>query len=483
MNFKKKTLFIVALAGLAAALCGQSITVTAPNGGERWLLGDPVSITWSSAGLSGDVRITLLRSGGAVVGTIAAAVPAGSGNFTWEAGALATGAAIAGENYLVRVRTASGETTDESNAAFALVARLPNIRIGSMREIGWDHTFLPRLFSAGDTVTIQFHLRNDSDYAAGPFHVGLRLGGAIVARQAFSELVNGADANGEFTWTAVCGSAIAIVADCDSEVEENNEGDNVMTDPGLACTQPDLNFFSALSCSSGGATLKAGLPYEFRAQVDSTPVGAENVRVTGGVVGGAMLYDHTFPAMAGDGGLETVSFIWEIPAGAQRVYFEIDPGNSVSESNERNNRQELAVTAVVSTPATEHYDLRISIDRARSFGARLGEINLPLGRPVTIYGEVRGATGSIRDFKVTGTVLGREMLRMAKVYEHDFVDPGKLAVPFSFTWTPDIAGDFTITVKAALGPHAVGVGVVDSDPANNAASVVVHVAKPKPSLR
>ena len=59
------------LAGLAVAALGQSITVNAPNGGERWLIGDPVTITWTATGLTGNVRINLLRTGGATVGTIA----------------------------------------------------------------------------------------------------------------------------------------------------------------------------------------------------------------------------------------------------------------------------------------------------------------------------------------------------------------------------------------------------------------------------
>jgi hypothetical protein len=482
MNWKKMIISLAALAGLAAALGGQTITVTAPNGGERWLLGDPVNITWTSTSVSGDVRILLLRSGGASVGTIATAVPATAGSFLWEAGALAVGSAEAGESYLIRIRAAGGDAVDDSNAAFALVARLPNIHCGSMGEIGWDHTFLPRTFTAGDTVTILYHLSNESAYAAGPFHVGLRVGGAIVARNAHPELASSDTASGEFSWTATCGSAVAVVADCDGEVTESNEGDNVMTDAGLACSQPDLNFFREISCSGGDAT-KAGLNYEFRAQVDAQGARADNVRVLGGVVGGAVLYDHTFPTLAAEGGIERVSFVWEVPEGAHRVYFEIDPDNAVHESNERNNRQELAVTGVASTPATEHYDLRIGIDRGRSFGARLGEITLPLGRPVTICGEVRGATGAIRDFKVTGTVLGRVALAsLTKVYEEDFNDPGMLVVPFSFTWTPDAVGEFTIAVKAALGPHAVGAGVVDSDPVNNVASVIVRVAKSKPSL-
>ena len=477
VNCKKPIVFSLALLSLTLVICGQTLTITAPNGGESWLIGDPVSITWTATGISGNARINLITTSGVVVGTIADSVPVADAVFIWRAGTLVTGPAAPGNNYLIRMRLIGTDSVDNSNAAFSLVARLPNIHIGSMHEIGWDHTFTPRTFSAGDTVTISYHLCNDSDYAAGPFQVGLRVGGAIVARQAHAELVNGADGTGSFTWTAVCGQAIAIVADCDGEVVENNEGDNVMTDPGLACSQVDLYFFKELRCSSGSPRAKAGLRYEFSAQVDALTARADNVRVRGGVVGGPVLYDHTFAAMAGDGGIEPVAFIWEVPAGEHRVYFEIDPDHTVVESNERNNRQELAITGVASTPLTEHYDLRISIDRARSFGTRLRDISLPAGRALTIYGEVRGATGAIRDFKVSGTVRGGTPVRFAKVYEQDFNDPGMLVVPFSFTWTPVSPGEYTITVKAELGPHAIAAGVTDGNPANNAASLTANVIR------
>ena len=109
--------------------------------------------------------------------------------------------------------------------------------------------------------------------------MGLRVGGAIVARNPYPELVNGGAASGEFTWTATCGSPIAVVADCDGTVTENNEGDNVMTDPELACTQPNLMFFRDLTCSSGTPTAKAGLPYSFSATMHSDLVrGARRTR-------------------------------------------------------------------------------------------------------------------------------------------------------------------------------------------------------------
>ena len=82
-----------------------------------------------------------------------------------------------------------------------------------------------------------------------------------------------------------------------------------------------------------------------------------------------------------------------------------DPDNTVSESNERDNRQELAITAVVSTPATEHYDIRTTINKARTFGLfRRGLIEVKQGKPLTVRGEVSGTTGAVRDIKITAWV-------------------------------------------------------------------------------
>ncbi len=483
MNKAKRCLLFAAIAFMTAAACGQTLTVLSPNGGESWGLGDPAVITWTSAGVSGDVRINLYRSSGVVVGTIANAVPVAAGSYSWTAGTLMTGSATPGEDYVVRLRVIGADTMDSSNAAFALVGPKPNIHIGSMREIGWDHTFTPRTFVAGDTVTIHYHLLNDSPNNAGPFHVGLRVGGSIVARNAYAELVHGDGEGGQFSWTATCGSAVAVVADCDGEVAESNEGDNVMTDSGLVCSQPDLKFFTALGCSSGNTTPRAGMRYQFRAEVDSERVRAENVRVIGGIVGGAMLYDQTFPALAGDGGIEAVAFTWEVPEGAQRVYFEIDPDNRVAESDERNNRQELAITGVAAAPSGERYDLSVRITKpGRMLSARASAIETQQGKPMTISGEVRGATGAIRDFKVTATVQEKSP-KTVVVYEQDFIDPGMLVVPFSFAWTPATLGSHRITVKVELGSLAVGAGVVDANAANNSDSLPVNVVAGKLRLR
>jgi len=358
---------------------------------------------------------------------------------------------------------------------------LPNIRCESMRAIGWSYTFLPSTFTAGDTVTIKYRLVNDSSVSAGPFQVGLRVGGTIVDRNAVAELVNGGEDSGEFIWTAVCGVPVEVVADCDSAVAESNEDDNVMTDPGLECSQPNLALRNTSFSGTDPSRVKAGLYYRFAARVYGETATSRNVRVTGGVVGGAVLLDRTLAVM-NPGDNETVDFTWEVPEGSSRIYIHVDPDNTITESNEGDNRWELAVTGVAISTSEERYDLSLKLNKMpglRPVGAKL---LVPAGRALTISGKFRGATGAIRDVTIVGVVKVKGNPPQ-KVYSTTIHHIESLVVPFSFSWTPTQLGETTISVQVSPGPYATSRGVRDSNPANNTDSIKVTVTKPKPLLR
>jgi hypothetical protein len=53
----------------------RSLTVTAPNGGEIWPVRSSRNVTWTSSGLTGDLRIELSRDGGLTWHTLADPVP------------------------------------------------------------------------------------------------------------------------------------------------------------------------------------------------------------------------------------------------------------------------------------------------------------------------------------------------------------------------------------------------------------------------
>ncbi|MBN2346653.1 MAG: hypothetical protein JXO51_09720 [Candidatus Aminicenantes bacterium] len=110
---------VLIFVGGAFSIHARSITVTSPNGGERWALGSRQNITWSHEGIAGSVRINLVRLGGAVAGTIAT-VPVADGRYPWTVGALASGSAPAGD-YLIGLFVSREDVDDRSDAAFAIV--------------------------------------------------------------------------------------------------------------------------------------------------------------------------------------------------------------------------------------------------------------------------------------------------------------------------------------------------------------------------
>jgi hypothetical protein len=98
------------------------ITVTSPNGGERWIKGTTYAITWTD-NISGNVKIRLLN-GSAVAAVIAASTPS-DGSFDWT---IPTSLAD-GRNYKVEVRSVDNATIkDQSDRRFT---------IASTRSLAW----------------------------------------------------------------------------------------------------------------------------------------------------------------------------------------------------------------------------------------------------------------------------------------------------------------------------------------------------------
>ena len=95
-----------------------TITVTAPNGGETWIVGDSYNITWTSTGLSENVKIEINRSysGGAWETIIAST--ANDGTHPWTVTGSATAAAR------IRISGVTQTTvTDVSDANFSVGVR------------------------------------------------------------------------------------------------------------------------------------------------------------------------------------------------------------------------------------------------------------------------------------------------------------------------------------------------------------------------
>lgn len=111
-----------------------SITVTSPNGGENWNIGETHAITWTSSGIIGNVSISLegytVYTSGQWLPYIIATVPASSGSYSWR-----IASQIPGGDYKIKISytdniNPSNGAVDYSNESFAISAR-PTITIAS----------------------------------------------------------------------------------------------------------------------------------------------------------------------------------------------------------------------------------------------------------------------------------------------------------------------------------------------------------------
>jgi hypothetical protein len=93
------------------------ITVTTPNGGEKWVQGSTNTIKWSCDGRVGRyVKIELLKDG--VVERIIASKTANDGYYRWRIPSNLR----PGENYKIRITSTYREVTDSSDSNFAITS-------------------------------------------------------------------------------------------------------------------------------------------------------------------------------------------------------------------------------------------------------------------------------------------------------------------------------------------------------------------------
>jgi hypothetical protein len=95
------------------------ITVTAPNGGLTWKIGNVKQITWRSGGLSNRIKITLVKEGG-WEGLIAYNIDPAARSFTWTVGNCTGGTAAAGTGYSIKIKEIGASVADTSDAPFQL---------------------------------------------------------------------------------------------------------------------------------------------------------------------------------------------------------------------------------------------------------------------------------------------------------------------------------------------------------------------------
>jgi len=112
----------------------QSVSVTAPNGGELWMVGDTYDISWSTIGVT-NVRIELSRDGGAGWEDIAASVPASDLSYSWT---VTDGGLVAVQSQcLVRISDTSDDTVKDESDSYFTVSPWLALLTGSGGRVAW----------------------------------------------------------------------------------------------------------------------------------------------------------------------------------------------------------------------------------------------------------------------------------------------------------------------------------------------------------
>jgi len=124
--FARKTAFFTLMMTLSLGVFAASITIIAPNGGEKWQKGSDQTIKWTSSQIaSGNVKLTLWR-GGINLGTVAYNIPVGQGAYKWKVGALQSVAAQGpGAGYTIKIRLQGATPSDFSDAPFDITSSAP----------------------------------------------------------------------------------------------------------------------------------------------------------------------------------------------------------------------------------------------------------------------------------------------------------------------------------------------------------------------
>jgi hypothetical protein len=117
---KKASWFSFLALAAAGLVLGGTITVTHPSGGSV-AMGSHCPIAWTASGVSVNVKIVLVKSGGTAAGVLANNLAPGSSPYDWTVAAPAE----AGQQYQVRVRAVDGSVMGMS-PVFTVIAAAGN---------------------------------------------------------------------------------------------------------------------------------------------------------------------------------------------------------------------------------------------------------------------------------------------------------------------------------------------------------------------
>jgi len=137
-----------------------SITLLAPNGGEKWLLGSEQQISWTSLDID-SVRIDFSFDNGATWSVIAPKIFAGNAVYNWNIEALPTSQA------LIRVAKYDDlSVQDQSDQVFTIYKEALTVTSPNGGEKVRAQSMVPITWTISDVVTPKTHKKNLGDAAA-----------------------------------------------------------------------------------------------------------------------------------------------------------------------------------------------------------------------------------------------------------------------------------------------------------------------------
>jgi hypothetical protein len=140
-----------------------TITVTSPNGGEQWTGGTTQSVSWSSTGTVGNVKIEYSTNDGTGWSTIVSST-ANDGSYSW------TVPAVSSSNCKVRISETDGDPSDTSDSVFSIVTvSNPGITVtspngGEIWAVGSTHNITWTTSSSVGNIRIMYSVNNGSSW-------------------------------------------------------------------------------------------------------------------------------------------------------------------------------------------------------------------------------------------------------------------------------------------------------------------------------
>ncbi len=208
-----------------------TVTVLAPNGGEKVFLNVPTTIRWSSGGTPASFDVALSRNAGTTFTPIAGCVglPGSAASCAWTP--IGGGSATA----VIRVtaQNGSGTVVDSSNANFTIATAAPSITVtspntavnwavGSTRSINWNHNL-------GANSFVRIELSRDGNTSWETLATSVQ---------------NTAATSGMFSWVVsapTTGTATIRVTWVDGATSDVSNSAFSITIPSLTITAPNTN--------------------------------------------------------------------------------------------------------------------------------------------------------------------------------------------------------------------------------------------------